>query len=1117
MRSSMRWPRSDLALCSPRAQRTASPTLLFLQPLGPTIAVIPGSTFTTVFSPNDLKPWSAMDSRRMSNLHTQAPGRPRKKYQRWGRRGAGDARYRGGGLPALLQEVALLVLLPGAAVAWIVAPDLLAGGRARRRRRPGSRGRRRSRRRRRPATRARIARERTARLLGVRPRGDRRQLHRRVAHHLHLEEPLDDNGLYALHHVLEEVEGFLLVLGQRVALAVPAQPDAFLEVVDRQQMILPLRVDDDEHLVALQRAHELLAQLALARRVPLLHRFLNQLGEPLPRDDLVVLRGGDLDVELPVERLREAAEVPVLGMRALGGVAVEGADHEVIDPFRDVVGLALAVQDLAAHAVDDLALLVHHVVVFEEMLADLEVVVLDALLGGGDGARHELVLDRLALLHAQALHDPLDALAAEDAQQVVLEREVEVRGAGIALTARAAAQLVVDAAGFVTLRADDVQAAQLHDFLVLGLGDAPRLHERRPPLLGGGGDRIDALLPENFLGQEVGVAAEEDVGAAAGHVGRDGHGALASRLGHDLGLALVVFRVEDLMADAALLEELGHGFGLLDGHGADEHGLALLVALDDVLDDGVELLALGLVDDIRVVDPDQVAVGRHDGDVELVDLGELLGLCLGRARHPRQLVVHPEVVLEGDRGQRLVLALDAHAFLGLHRLMQAVRPAASGHHAAGELVDDDDLAVLDHVVDVAPVERVCAQPLLHVVEDRDVLRVIEVVDVEQPLAGGDSLLGQRHRLGLLVDDVIALALLLDFRQLAFHDRCRALQLRNEPIDLVVELRGFFGRTRDDQRRACLVDEDRVDLVDDRVMQLALHQLLQREAHVVAQVVEAELVVGAVGDVALVRGPAVDGPQRRHADVGRGVRRIVGERRLVLDDPDRQAQRVIERSHPLRVTLGEVVVDGDDVHALGREGVEVRGQRGHQRLALTGGHLGDLAVVQDHTADELYVEVAHAERAARCLAADGERLRKHLFDLGPAGETLAELVGPGTEGGIVESLHGGFEHVDLGHHRHHPLDVALVLGAEDLLEDRVDHRGNIIRPGLGRLRRRGRAAARARAPARPPPRRPRRASVRSRPRAHRRRRRRRWPGSGRRARSWPPARAGGPGRRSAPGA
>src|SRR5256886_10524200 len=90
---------------------------------------------------------------------------------------------------------------------------------------------------------------------------------------------------------------------------------------------------------------------------------------------------------------------------------------------------------------------------------------------------------------------------------------------------------------------------------VLGLGDAPRLHQRRRLLLGGGGDRVDALLPQDLLGQEVGVAAQQDVGAAAGHVGRDGHGALAPGLGHDLGLALVVLRVEDLVAGAAPLWE----------------------------------------------------------------------------------------------------------------------------------------------------------------------------------------------------------------------------------------------------------------------------------------------------------------------------------------------------------------------------------------------------------------------------------------------------------------------------------------------------------------------------------------------------------------------------------
>ena len=77
--------------------------------------------------------------------------------------------------------------------------------------------------------------------------------------------------------------------------------------------------------------------------------------------------------------------------------------------------------------VDDLALLVEDVVVLEEVLADVEVVRLDLLLRVADGARDEAVLDRHALLHAEPLHQALHAVGAEDAQQVVLEREVEAR------------------------------------------------------------------------------------------------------------------------------------------------------------------------------------------------------------------------------------------------------------------------------------------------------------------------------------------------------------------------------------------------------------------------------------------------------------------------------------------------------------------------------------------------------------------------------------------------------------------------------------------------------------------------------------------------------------------
>ncbi len=84
--------------------------------------------------------------------------------------------------------------------------------------------------------------------------------------------------------------------------------------------------------------------------------------------------------------------------------------------------------------------------------------------------RDHAVLDRHALFHAELLHQTRDAVRAEDAHQVVLEREIEAGGPGIALPAGTAAQLVVDAPRFVPLGADDVQAAALHDFVVLGVG-----------------------------------------------------------------------------------------------------------------------------------------------------------------------------------------------------------------------------------------------------------------------------------------------------------------------------------------------------------------------------------------------------------------------------------------------------------------------------------------------------------------------------------------------------------------------------------------------------------------------------------------------------------------------
>ena len=198
----------------------------------------------------------------------------------------------------------------------------------------------------------------------------------------------------------------------------------------------------------------------------------------------------------------------------------------------------------------------------------------------------------------------------------------------------------------------------------------------------------------------------------------------------------------------------GEQLGDLDRDRAHEHRLAGRVARLDLLGDRRPLALLGLVDLIVAIVADHRPVGRDLDDRQLVDLHELVRLGQGGAGHARELVVHPEVVLQRDRGERLVLLLDPDALLGLDRLVQTLRPAPALEDPAGELVDDLDLAVDHRVVVVALVQRLGAQRLVQVVDQGAVLGAVQVVDAEEALGLGDAALGDRDRLVLLVELVV---------------------------------------------------------------------------------------------------------------------------------------------------------------------------------------------------------------------------------------------------------------------------------------------------------------------------------------------------------------------------
>src|SRR3954467_9498124 len=814
-------------------------------------------------------------------------------------------------------------------------------------------------------------------------------------------------------------------------------------VAQRLELVLQLLLDDvvdvELELLLVSRrarqvdvgiellAHPLLQRLGVELLVlRLRHRLLDQLDdEVLDEIEEVLL------LVLPGDHLL----VPglLLGLRILG------------EPDEGNAGTGG--EDFLAHSVDRLALLVHHVVVLEEVLADVEVLSLDPLLRALDGLRQPGMLDGLVLLDAERLHQLGNPIRGEDPHQVVFQAHVELGGARIALPAAAAAKLVVDAPRLVPLGTEDVQAAGRDHLLVLlravvlvlanrgvepclplpveprelglhlrrghrrefrfagllGLGDA-LLHEAAFDLVRG------RLRPHLAAGEELWIAAEEDVGAAAGHVGGNGDAPLAPGLRDDLRLALVLLGVQDVMGNAALLEELREHLALRDGHRADQHRLPLLVLLLDLVADGGELLPLRLVDGVLLVLADVLLVGGDDEDFELVDAAELLRLGIRGSGHAGNLGVEAEVVLERDRGEGLVLVLDLDVLLRLHGLVETVRPAPARHQASGEVVDDDYLAFLHHVLVVLAVKRVRPQGLLDVMERLDLLRVVEIRNVELRLHLLDAIVGEDDGAGLLVDGEVAIA----------------DEAGNDLVDDVVLVGRLLGGAADDERRARLVDEDGVDLVDDRVVKLALHVVGEPELHVVAQIIEAELVVLPVGDVGAVLALAL----------------AIAE--PVNDAADAQAHRPIEPAHPLGVALRQVVVHGDDVDALPLERVEDERQGGDERLAFARLHLGDVALVERHPAEELDVEVAHPENAHAHLTGEREAVRQDAVErrvlvlrrgvrdlLLPGADLLADLL-------VGKAFRVGLALVDAPDEGLHLAQLALVLRADHLLDDVIEH-------------------------------------------------------------------------------
>ena len=350
------------------------------------------------------------------------------------------------------------------------------------------------------------------------------------------------------------------------------------------------------------------------------------------------------------------------------------------------------------------------------------------------------------------------------------------------------------------------------------------------------------------------------------------------------------------MLDAHAPKQNREQLALFNADGTHKNWLAGLVDFFDFLTDGLELELLVVIDKVGEVFAYHRLVRRDDHHIKIVDFQEFRCFGVGGTGHTADLVIHAEEVLEGNSGQRLVLSEDLDFLLGFYSLVQPVAVPSAMENAAGELVDNLDLAVDHHVIDVIVIESERLHRLGDIVNvfkvligiNRtvyDMVLVQQLFHVQHPLVGeGDFLLffikfvvaallkglgvAVEAGKGVLLVVVTGLGILLtldqggcDFRSTQYLGRV------------------VLALAADDQGGSGFVDENRVDFVDDAIVMLGLDFLLGRPLHVVPEVVEAEFVVRTIRYI-----PAVC------SSLGLIVH-------IREDDSHRKPQKLVYGSHP----------------------------------------------------------------------------------------------------------------------------------------------------------------------------------------------------------------------------
>src|SRR5438874_5345036 len=145
-------------------------------------------------------------------------------------------------------------------------------------------------------------------------------------------------------------------------------------MVEREQVILPLRIDDIQNDAALKPPHHGSSEKRFLFLVTNLDLFHQEIGQLVMRE-LSGINAGDFEVysKLIQNFTCKLRHVPLVWMLVARAISVDQFAREIFGDSERIILLVTSFERRAADRINRFPLPVHHIVIFEEMFARLEV------------------------------------------------------------------------------------------------------------------------------------------------------------------------------------------------------------------------------------------------------------------------------------------------------------------------------------------------------------------------------------------------------------------------------------------------------------------------------------------------------------------------------------------------------------------------------------------------------------------------------------------------------------------------------------------------------------------------------------------------------------------------